>query len=143
MPEERFTTDSPSPPAGMVAALDRDKGKQAPASSTPPPSITWSMTLTNLGVQLMLAVLGGILTTIVLLFLDTEGSIARGSGVVGAIIALWIVRSLVHWPIPKAALASRTQLPPNVKAAETGGREVVETVVFVVVLVLLLKSFAA
>src|SRR5205085_5198115 len=66
-----------------------------------------------------------------------------GSGVVAAIIGLWIIRSLVHWPIPKAARAAGTQLPPGVKAAETGGRDVVETVVFVVVLVLLLKSFAA
>src|SRR5205085_6577499 len=66
-----------------------------------------------------------------------------GSGVVAAIIGLWIIRSLVHWPIPKAARAAGTQLPPGVKAAETGGREVVETVVFVVVLVLLLKSFVA
>src|SRR5205085_1115119 len=66
-----------------------------------------------------------------------------GSGVVAAIIGLWIIRSLVHWPIPKAARAAGTQLPPGVKAAETGGRDVVETVVFVVVLVLLLKSFTA
>jgi len=43
----------------------------------------------------------------------------------------------IIWP------PAHPKLPPNARSAETGTREIVETVVFVVVLVLLLKSFAA
>src|SRR5262249_38766434 len=51
--------------------------------------------------------------------------------------------ALIRWPLPKEAFAREAKLPPNVRPSDSSGREVVETVVFVVVLVLLLKSFAA
>ncbi len=48
-------------------------------------------------------------------------------------------RTVLKWVWP----ASQPTVPPNMKPSESSAREIVETVVFVVVLVLLLKSFIA
>jgi signal peptidase I len=133
---EGIKVDAPS--SGKTGTAERPEGGK-PAV----PPLTWSLFLTNLAVQIGVALFIGVVALLVLSLLGSEGASARGGGLIAALLGLWAARSFVHWPIPRATLKAHGQLPPNIHRSDTGGRDVVETIVFVVVLVLLLKLFAA
>ena len=99
--------------------------------------------LLNLGAQFVFGLAVALFLFAVLWTLGMPVRMAGVAAVLLALVASSFTRSLVRWPLPKEALAAKPQLPPNVRPSESSGREVVETVVFVVVLVLLLKSFVA
>jgi signal peptidase I len=134
MTDDRISSDVPKPAPTHTPEV---------VQPTPAPPLTWSLVFANLGVQLLVALVVGVITLITLNWIGSETSTTYGGAVVASVIGFWVARSGVHWPIPRATLKAQAQLPANIHPAETGGREVVETVVFVVVLVLLLKSFAA
>ncbi|MFM7149790.1 MAG: hypothetical protein ACKO23_08100, partial [Gemmataceae bacterium] len=88
-----------------------------------------------------LAILGGFWATsyLVLLFLlGMQKSDALGYATVATIVASFFIRSAVPQPTEKSK-------PSTLKQPSTmdNPREIIETVVFVVVLVLMLKSFVA
>src|SRR5262249_10516453 len=122
-------------------------GVQGPTSETDkgaaPVPVPWSSWLLNLGAQFVFALLLAVFMLVVLWASGMSPQAAGGTAVIVAILVTSFVRHFIRWPLPKEAFARDARLPPNVRPSDSSGREVVETVVFVVVLVLLLKSFAA
>lgn len=122
---------------------DGVRANRGVAVAAPVTSATWNQVIANLGVQIAIAVVVALLAFLIQWFMGTKPATARTLSLIIGFGALWAARTFVHYPIPRSARTTQVQLPPNVRPSETAGREVVETVVFVVVLVLLLKSFAA
>src|SRR5437867_11675917 len=126
-------------PDGVRSKPNRDADKE-----TPPLHIPWSGWLLNLGAQFAFGLLlAAFLLVVLWAFCGFSLTSACGTSVIIAILVTTFVRHYIHWPLPKEAFAREARLPPNVRPSDSSGREVVETIVFVVVLVLLLKSFAA
>src|SRR2546421_4144997 len=126
-------------PDGVRGKPNRDADKEAP-----PLHIPWSGWLLNLGAQFAFGLLLAVFLLLALWVLfGFSLTSAGGTSVIIALLVTTFVRHYIHWPLPKEAFARETRLPPNVRPSDSSGREIVETVVFVVVLVLLLKSFAA
>ncbi|MBI1918302.1 MAG: hypothetical protein HYS12_26725 [Planctomycetes bacterium] len=123
---------------GALGKPNRDADKEAP-----PLHIPWSSWLLNLGAQFAFGLLLAVFLLVVLWASGFSLASAGGTSIIVAILVTAFVRHYIHWPLPKEAFAREAHLPPNVRPSDSSGREVVETVVFVVVLVLLLKSFAA
>ena len=131
--------EKPVPPPVPSGSSTAEKNGAAEAS----PAVPLSSWLLNFGAQIAFGLSVGVVLLLLLWAFGMESRVALGTSVVVAIVATSFARSFVRWPLPKSALAARMQLPPGVRPSDSSGREVVETVVFVVVLVLLLKSFAA
>ena len=121
---------------GKVETKDGAGGSAA----APIPLRAW---LLNLGAQAVFVLAAALFLFVVLRLMGMQVRAGIVAAVILALVASSFVRGFIHWPLPKEALAAKPQLPPNIRPSESSGREVVETVVFVVVLVLLLKSFAA
>ncbi|HKB40365.1 MAG TPA: S26 family signal peptidase, partial [Gemmataceae bacterium] len=138
MPGLLFRSTAP-PPASPAPSTTPPEGK---AEEQAPP-IPWSSWLLNLGAQFVFALLLAVFMLVVLWATGMSPQAAGGTAVIVAILVTSFVRHFIRWPLPKEAFARDSRLPPNVRPSDSSGREVVETVVFVVVLVLLLKSFAA
>jgi signal peptidase I len=149
------TNVTPALPDGVAAAgrpaikptADGSKGKPTRDADqeAPPLYVPWSSWLLNLGAQFAFAVLLAVFLFLVLLLVlgFNDPSTAGGTSVIVAVLITLFVRHYIHWPLPKEAFAREPRLPPNIRPSDSSGREIVETVVFVVVLVLLLKTFAA
>ncbi len=132
---------STAPPAPQAKGAAGEDGRAAEEEKVPPvPLASW---LLNLGAQLAFGAGVGALFLLFLWSSGTKPKSAMGTAALIALAATFVARSLIRWPLPKSAFARPVHYPPGVRPSDTGGREVVETVVFVVVLVLLLKSFAA
>ena len=122
---------------------DGKDGTQGEAGSAPA-QIPLRDRLLNLGAQVVFLLAATLFLFVVLRLCGMPVRAGIVAAVILALVASSFIRSFIRWPLPKEALAAaRPQLPPNIRPSESSGREVVETVVFVVVLVLLLKSFAA
>src|SRR5262245_55968586 len=143
----------PAPPAGAPDparnGAARADGARGPAgggagkADAPAARVPLSSWLLNLGAQLAFGLLLAVFLLIVLWATGAQTRTATGTAVLAALAGTFLARALIRWPLPKEAFAREAKLPPNVRPSDSSGREVVETVVFVVVLVLLLKSFAA
>src|SRR5262249_12833050 len=148
------TDATPGRPGGVAApgrnaittAPDgaRDKPHRDADKEAPPLHIPWSGWLLNLGAQFAFGlVLALFLLVLLWMFFGFSLTSAGGTSAIIAILVTTFVRHYIHWPLPREAFAREARLPPNVRPSDSSGREVVETIRFVVVLVLLLKAFAA
>ena len=107
-------------------------------SLPPQPTITWGQWLAIKGAYLAIFFGLSVVTILVLALFGLKLPNAVGFAVIFSAVAAFFVRSLFPLPAEKVLASSSTQ-PHH----SDSFREVVETVVFVVVLVLMLKSFAA
>ena len=107
------------------------------------PSAPLALHLANFGVHFGISLAVALLLGVILHLVGINGKVIIASGAIACLALSALLRMSVHWPLPKAVATAAPHLPRDVRPAETGGREIVETVVFVVVLVLMLKSFAA
>src|SRR5947207_13363712 len=145
------TDATPGRPGGAVApsrnaittAPDGARGKphREADKEAPPLHIPWSGWLLNLGAQFAFAVLVAVFLFVVLWASGFNPSNAGWTSVIVSVLVTLFVRHYIRWPLPKEAFAREPRLPPNVRPSDSSGREIVETIVFVVVLVLLLTSF--
>src|SRR5205807_7593406 len=103
---------SSTPPQPHTTGIQESPPVHAPEVVVQPPAgpkLTWQLIFANLGVQLIIALLVGVITLITLNTMGSENATARGGAIVAALIGLWAARSLVHWPISKEILKAQAQ----------------------------------
>jgi signal peptidase I len=138
MTENPFPSPQTASPAPPAEAITPTVNGQPPAAEPPPhpPSFQQVLQYYAINVALLAALWGAAFVVLMMSGFDNRDAV--GFAVVVTLVGSFFTRSLIPQLAEKARPAQTAQ-PQHVDSA----REIIETVVFVVVLVLLLKSYAA